>query len=159
MSVNNKLDDIDRNILAILQENGRITNAELASRIGISPPSMLERVKKLEKKGVIRRYVALVDPSMVDKGTMALVSVSLDRHRVKSIDQFTRAIEKLPEVMECYHVTGEEDYILKVVVKDIQEYENLILTKLTKLPALSKLKTSFILSTVKYQTSYPIEEL
>jgi Lrp/AsnC family leucine-responsive transcriptional regulator len=158
MSINNKLDDIDRKILEILQENGRITNAELAGRIGISPPPMLERVKKLEKRGIIKKYVALLDPDTIGKGTMALVSVSLDRHRIKSIDQFTRAVEKIPEVMECYHITGEEDYLLKVAVKDIHQYENFILKKLTKLPALRKLKTSFILSTVKYETKFPVNE-
>lgn len=157
MSINNKIDDIDRKILEILQENGRITNAELASRVGISPPPMLERVKKLEKKGIIQKYVALLDPDTIGKGTMALVSVSLDRHRIKSIDLFTKAIEKIPEVMECYHVTGDDDYILKVAVKDIHEYENFILKKLTKLPAISKLKTSFILSTVKYETKFPVD--
>ena len=157
MQSNNKLDDIDRKILDILQENGRITNIELASRVGISPPPMLERVKKLEKRGIIRKYVALIDPDAVEKGTMALVSVSLDRHLIKSIGQFTRAIEKLPEVMECYHITGEEDYILKVTIKDIREYEDFILKKLTKIPAVDKIKTSFVLSTVKYETKFPVE--
>ena len=157
MTTNSQLDDTDKQILNILQENGRITNAELASRVGISPPPMLERVKKLEKRGFIKKYVALVDPDAVGKGTMALVSVSLDRHRIKSIDQFMRAIERLPEVMECYHITGEEDYLLKVAIKDIHEYENFVLQKLTKIPALSKIKTSFILSTVKYETNFLIE--
>jgi Lrp/AsnC family leucine-responsive transcriptional regulator len=157
MQSNNKLDDIDRKILNILQENGRITNTELASRVGISPPPMLERVKKLEKKGIIKKYVALVDPDAIGKGTMALVSVSLDRHLIKSIDQFTRAMQKLPEVMECYHITGEEDYILKVAIKDIREYEDFILKKLTKIPAIDKIKTSFVLSTVKYETKFPVE--
>ena len=157
MNTENKLDDIDKKILSILQENGRITNAELASRVGMSPPPMLERVRKLEKKGIIQKYVALINPDAVGKGTMALVSVSLDRHRIRSIDQFTQAIDTLPEVMECYHITGEDDYLLKVAVKDINEYEDFILKKLTKLPALSTIKTSFILSTVKYETKFPIE--
>ena len=157
MNVNNKLDDIDKKILNILQENGRITNAELASRVGMSPPPMLERVKKLEKKGIIKKYVTLLDPESIGKGTMALVSVSLDRHLIKSIDQFTRAIEKLPEVMECYHITGEEDYILKVAIKDIRKYEDFVLKKLTKIQAINKIKTSFVLSTVKYETKYLVE--
>lgn len=157
MNTENKLDDIDKKILSILQENGRITNAELASRVGMSPPPMLERVRKLEKKGIIQKYVALINPDAVGKGTMALVSVSLDRHRIRSIDQFTQAIDTLPEVMECYHITGEDDYLLKVAVKDINEYEDFILKKLTKLPALSTIKTSFILSTVKYETKFPVE--
>lgn len=157
MNVNTKLDEVDKKILNILQENGRITNTELASRVGISPPPVLERVKKLEKKGFIKKYVALLDADSIGKGTMALVSVSLDRHLIKSIDQFTRAIEKLPEVMECYHITGEEDYLLKVAIKDIHEYENFVLKKLTKIPAIDKIKTSFVLSTVKHETKFPVE--
>ena len=157
MNVDNKLDDIDKKILNILQENGRITNAELAGRVGMSPPPMLERVKKLEKKGIIKKYVTLLDPESIGKGTMALVSGSLDRHHIKSIDQFTRAIEKLPEVMECYHITGEEDYILKVAINDIREYEDFVLKKLTKIQAINKIKTSFVLSTVKNETKYLVE--
>jgi Lrp/AsnC family transcriptional regulator, leucine-responsive regulatory protein len=157
MNANNKLDHIDNKILDILQKNGRITNAELAKRIGMSPPPMLERVRKLEKKGIIRKYVALIDPDAVGKGTIAFVAVSLDRHLIKSIGQFTRSIERLPEVMECYHITGEDDYLLKVAVRDIHEYEDFILKKLTKFPALSKIKTSFVLSTIKHETKLPVE--
>ncbi|MCB0291543.1 MAG: Lrp/AsnC family transcriptional regulator [Calditrichaeota bacterium] len=154
-----KLDDIDINILNILQSNGRITNSQLAADIGISPPASLERVKRLENAGVIRRYVALVDPAHIDKGVFALVLVSLAIHQLQSIDQFTAEIKKLPEVLECYHITGEEDFLLKIAVKDIAGYEDFILTKLTRIPGVRQMKTSFVLSTVKYDTRIPVDSL
>ncbi len=152
-----KIDLIDKQILAILQQDARITNVQLAKKIGISPPAMLERVKRLEKNGIIKRYVAILDPSKVSKGVFALVSVSLSAHQLASIDQFTKQIKKLDEVLECYHVAGEEDFILKIAVSSIQDYENFILSKLTKINGVSKVNTKFVLSTVKYNTKIKIE--
>lgn len=152
-----KIDSIDKQILSILQQDAQITNVELARKIGISPPAMLERVKRLEKNGIIKRYVAIVDPSKISKGIFALVSVSLSAHQLSSIDQFTRQIKKLDEVLECYHVAGEEDFILKIAVSSIEEYEKFILSKLTKINGVSKVNTKFVLSTVKYNTKIKIE--
>lgn len=152
-----KIDSIDKQILTILQQDAQITNVELAGKIGISPPAMLERVKRLEKNGIIKRYVAIVDPMKVSKGIFALVSVSLSAHQLSSIDQFTRQIKKLDEVLECYHVAGEEDFILKIAVSSIEEYEKFILSKLTKINGVSKVNTKFVLSTVKYNTKIKIE--
>lgn len=152
-----KLDETDKKILNILQEDARITNVQLASRVGISPPAMLERVKRLESNNIIRRYVALLNPEEIGKNTFALVSVSLAVHQLPSIDSFTKQIKKLDEVLECYHVTGQDDFMLKVAVKNIHEYENFILNKLTKIKGVSKLNTSFILSTVKYNTKIQID--
>ncbi|WP_337866419.1 Lrp/AsnC family transcriptional regulator [Ignavibacterium sp.] len=152
-----KIDSIDKQILTILQQDAQITNVELAGKIGISPPAMLERVKRLEKNGIIKRYVAIVDPTKVSKGIFAIVSVSLSAHQLSSIDQFTRQIKKLDEVLECYHVAGEEDFILKIAVSSIEEYEKFILSKLTKINGVSKVNTKFVLSTVKYNTKIKIE--
>lgn len=152
-----KIDSIDKQILSILQHNAQITNVELARKIGISPPAMLERVKRLEKNGIIKRYVAIVDPSKISKGIFVLVSVSLSAHQLSSIDQFTRQIKKLDEVLECYHVAGEEDFILKIAVSSIEEYEKFILSKLTKINGVSKVNTKFVLSTIKYNTKIKIE--
>lgn len=153
-----KLDAIDRKILSILQENGRITNAELAGRVGISPPATLERVRRLERNGIIRRYVALVDPQKLGHGVMALVAVTLAVHQLSSVDDFMQRIRELPEVLECYHITGEEDFLLKVYASDIEAYEGFVLQKLSRIPGINKIKTSFVLSTVKYQTAYRIPE-
>ncbi len=152
-----KLDDIDKKILDILQDNGRITNADLASKIGLSPPPMLERVKKLERNGVIRKYVALVDPHKVDKSIIVFVSITLARHRIKSIDQVREEFRNCPEILECYSITGEEDYLLKVAVKDMADYENFMLHRLAKIPAISRIKSFVVLSTVKYNTKIPIK--
>ena len=146
------LDETDKKILNILQEDARITNVQLASNIGISPPAMLERVKRLEKNGIIKKYAALVDPQKVGKDTFAFVAVSLSHHQISSIDLFIKAINNLDEVLECHHVTGENDFLLKIAVNNIQEYEKFILEKFTGIIGVNKINTSFILSTFKYKT-------
>ncbi len=153
------LDKTDRKILNILQANGRITNAQLAADIGISPPGMLDRVKRLENAGIIQKYVALLDPEKVEHGTLAMVTVSLAIHRLQSIDRFTEEINKLDEVLECYHITGADDFLLKVAVGNIQEYEHFVLHKLTRIQGVNKINTSFILSTVKYDTQFHLKEI
>jgi Lrp/AsnC family leucine-responsive transcriptional regulator len=151
-----KFDDIDLKILDILQSNSNITNAQLAAEIGTSASGMLDRVKRLEKAGIIKKYVALVDPEKAGRGVLALVSVSLTAHKMNAFDVFTQRINKIEEVLECYHTAGEEDFVLKVAVKDIQEYENFILKKLTRIEGVNRVKTNFILSTVKYDTKIKI---
>jgi Lrp/AsnC family transcriptional regulator, leucine-responsive regulatory protein len=153
-----KLDSTDKKILNILQNNGRITNSQLASEIGISPPGMLDRVKRLENAGYIEKYVALVNPEKVGRGTMAIVLVSLAIHQIPSLDRFTEEINQLDEVLECFHVSGEDDFMLKVAVENIQEYEDFVVNKLTRIQGINKINTSFILSTVKYNTKFHIEE-
>ena len=153
-----KLDSIDRKILTILQQNARITNKELASQLGLSPPPTLERVKKLEQGGYITGYAARLDPKKIELGMIMMVSVSLHHHSKDAIDEFYRAVESLDEVLECYHVTGEDDFMLKVVSKDIMEYEQFVREKLTKLNSLGKIKSSVVLSTLKNSFSYPIRD-
>jgi Lrp/AsnC family leucine-responsive transcriptional regulator len=152
-----KLDQIDKKILDILQDDSRITNVQLSMQVGISPPAMLERVKRLESNGVIRKYVALVDASKIGRGTLALVSVSLAAHQLNSIDGFTKSINKMEQVLECYHVAGEEDFILKVAVENIQQYEKFLLEKLAKIKGVNRVNTMFILSTVKFNTKIHID--
>lgn len=152
-----KLNVTDRKILEILQTDARITNVELASKVGISPPAMLERVKRLENSGVIEKYVALVNPQKVGRETFAMVSVSLVQHQLPTINLFEKEINKLEEVLECFHVTGKEDFLLKVVVKNIPDYEKFILEKLTKIKGVSRVNTTFILSAFKRSTKIPID--
>jgi len=151
-----KLNVTDRKILELLQTDARITTVELASKVGISPPAMLERVKRLENSGVIEKYVALVNPQKVGRETFAMISVSLVQHQLPTINQFVKEINKLEEVLECFHVTGKEDFLLKVVVKNIPDYEKFILEKLTKIKGVSRVNTTFILSTFKQSTKIPI---
>lgn len=153
-----QLDKTDRKILMILQKNARITNKDLANQLGLSPPPTLERVKKLEKNGYITDYTAQVDPRKIGLGTIMMVAVTLHHHTKSVIDEFYQAIANLDEVMECYHVTGEDDFLLKVVCKDISEYEKFVREKLARLNSLGKIKSSVVLSTLKQSKVYPIAE-
>ncbi len=151
-------DETDKKILSILQTNCNITNAQLAQEAGISPSSMIERVKRLENTGIITKYVALVDPEKVGIGTLALVSISLAVHQLDSVDNLTKVLNEMDEVLDCYHIAGEEDFLLKVAVKDIRKYQDFVLNKLSKIPAINRIKTSFVLSTVKHETRFPISQ-
>lgn len=151
-----KLDDADRLILDILQSHGRITNSKLAEQLGMSPSPMLERVRKLEKSGIIERYVALLAPEKVGK-TFAFVSVSLAVHQLGALDHFKQAIHDLPEVLECHHITGEDDFILKVAVSGIDDYRDFVVNKLTPISGINKIRTSFVLDTVKYTTKIDVK--
>lgn len=150
------LDDYDRKILELLQEDSGRTNVALAEAIGLAPATTLERVRKLERNGVIRRYVALVDAGKVSLGVMALVDVQLGSHESRGVDGFREAVAALPEVLECYHLSGETDYLLKVVAPSIEAYEAFLLEQLTKVPNIGRVHTSFVLSTVKHETKMPI---
>jgi len=153
-----KLDQTDLRILKILQKNGRMTNAELARRIGISPPPALDRVRKLEKNKVIKKYVALVEPGAVGIETFTFVEVRLLRHGNKAVVEFLEAVMKIKEVMECHHVTGDADFLLKIAARNIPAYEALVLHKLTELPNIQQLKTMVVLSTPKNETALNIEK-
>ncbi len=150
------MDDTDRKILAILQEEGRLPNARIAERVGLSPPTVLERIRKLEEKGVIVGYTALVDAGHVGLNAVVFVAISLALHRAESIEEFRERILGLPEVLECHHVTGEDDFLLKVVVPDIANYEDFLLHKLTRVEGVSKIKSSFVLSTLKRDARLPL---
>jgi len=150
------IDKIDKKILETLQENGRITNSDLAKIINISPPPTAERVKKLEKNGYIKKYVALIDPVKVGITCFTYVEVTLVRHGKDAIERFMGSIVKLDEVLECHHITGGADFLLKIATKDIPTYEQFIIHKLTALPDVQHLKTLVVLSTLKHETKIPI---
>ncbi len=153
-----KIDDIDRQILEILQAEGRLPNARIAERVGLSPPSVLERIRKLEEREIILGYAAQVDGTRLGLKTAVFVSVSLTFHRRESIEEFRQVILDIPEVLECYHLTGESDFLLKIVVPDIENYEDFLLHKLTCIDTVSKVKSSFVLSTLKRNTRLPLPE-
>ncbi len=152
------IDEVNRQILNILQDEGAITNAELANKVGMAPPTVLERVKKLERQGIIRKYVALVDEAKIGRGIIAFVSISVADHSTLGIKNFHREILRLPEVLECYHIAGEKDYLIKVIAKDIPDYETFAIEKLAALPNIGKISTMFVLSTVKRETKIQIDE-
>ncbi|MEA2553866.1 MAG: hypothetical protein QOJ65_2042 [Fimbriimonadaceae bacterium] len=150
------LDEKDAQILSILQADGRITNAELAKRVSLSPPSALQRVRALEKAGLIRGYVALLDPDRLGLRLTALVMVRLSLHQERPIEQFRKSVNEIPEIMECYHVSGEFDFLLKVVVKDIRAYEQLVREKITKIKGLQQINTAFVMGIPKQTTLLPL---
>ncbi len=153
------IDNIDKKILETLQEDGRIRNSDLAKIISISPPPTSERVKKLENNGYIKKYVALVDPTKVGITCFTYVEVTLIRHGKDAVERFMNSIVKIEEVLECYHITGDADFLLKVATKDIPTYEQFIIHTLTALPDVQHLKTLVVLSTLKQETKIPIGEI
>jgi len=144
-----KLDSIDKKILAILQANSNITNAQLAQEIGLSPAPTLEQ-------GVIKSYHAVVDMASVGLGVSTFVMVSLKGHNKENIEKFTKAISKIPEVVECHHVTGQADFILKIVAPDIPAYQNLMLEKVTNIEVVDNMQSTVILSTFKDSRVIPL---
>ena len=153
---NNTLHPVDRQILMVLQERGRIPNVQLAAEVGLSPSAVLERVRKLEERGIIERYVALVDNRKIGLGTIAFVAVSLNLHRKDSIENFKSFIAECSEILECYHIAGTEDYLLKVYSRDIDDYEHFLIDKLTNVKGIDRVRTMFVLSTLKRETAVPL---
>jgi len=150
-------DKIDLQILRLLQENGRITNLQLSSNIGLSPAPTLERVRKLENSGYLKSYHALVDEELLGLGIKSFIQISLDFHTHNAIPEFVASIKKIKEVTECHHVTGQCDFILKVYVKDIKAYETLIMEKISKIPYVKTFHTMMIMSTSKKEPIVPLE--
>lgn len=153
-----KLDATDRKILYILQGNAKITNAQLSKEIGLSPAPTLERVKKLETLGLIRSYHAMLDNSKVGLGVTTFIQVNLQSHKKSVLDVFVRKIGEIENVVECHHITGACDFILKVIAPDIPSYQNLILEKISEIEEISNMQSMVILSTEKDSKIMPIPE-
>lgn len=150
------LDAIDRKILARLQQNARISNIELSDAVGLSPAPCLRRVRALEESGVIRKHVTLLDPGAVGLSVSVFVNVSLERQIEKALQRFESAVLTRPEVMECYLMTGDADYLLRVVCADLVAYERFLLDHLTQIPGVASIRSSFALKQVKYSTALPV---
>lgn len=152
-----QLDEKDKKLLLLLQENSKRTTKALASALNLSVTAVFERVKKLEKQKVIKQYVALVDKAKVNRDFIVLCHVKLVQHRKEYISYFEKEIVKFPEVMECFHVSGDYDYILKICVKDIQDYREFMVTKLTGLEHIASTQSSFTIKEVKGSTAVFVE--
>ena len=150
------LDAIDRKILDLLQENARLPNVQLAELVGLSPSPCLRRVRELEERGVIRRYVTLLDPAPVGLPVSVFINVTLERQVEQALERFEAAILQRPEVMECYLMTGDADYLLRVVTADLAAYERFLIDHLTRVPGVASIKSSFSLKQVKYRTALPL---
>lgn len=152
------LDATDWRILDRLQDDARLTNVELAKAVHLSPSPCLARVRALEEDGLISRYVTLLDPVKVGLTVSVFISVSLEKQVESALEIFERAIRDRPEVMECYLMTGDADYLLRVVVPDVPALERFILDFLTKVPGVGNIRSSFALKQVKYKTALPLPQ-
>jgi len=152
----NDLDAIDRKILAILQQDGRTTMQQLADQVGLSLSPCHRRVKLLEAQGVISRYAAMVDQKAIGLHVSVFISIKLVRQKEEDLARFAKAISKWDEVLECYLMTGNRDYLLRVVAADLAAYEKFLKTKLTRLDGIASIESSFALSQVKYSIALPV---
>ena len=150
------IDSIDWKILAELQENARIANVALAEKVNLSPSPCLARVKRLEREGFIRHYVTILNSATIGLGVNVFVQVRLERQVESSLIAFERAVKARPEVMECYLMTGTSDYLLRVAVSDLQEFQKFVTEVVAKLPGVGNIQSSFALKQVKYKTSLPL---
>ena len=151
-----KLDAIDRKILSILQKDSRVTMQDLAERVGLSVSPCHRRVKLLEENGIITRYSAMVDQKSLGLHVSVFISIKLERQKEEDLDRFAKAISGWSEVLECYLMTGNRDYLLRVVASDLASYETFLKTKLTRLNGIASIESSFALSQVKYSISLPV---
>ena len=151
-----QIDAIDLKILDVLQRNARVSNAELAQSVGLSPSPCLRRIRNLEKAGVISKYAAILDQTVVELSISVFVQVTLERQVEAALETFERLIRERAEVLECYLMTGDADYLLRIVVPDVAAYEQFLKDHLTRIPGVSSIKSSFALNRVKYETALPI---
>ncbi|MFN2224194.1 MAG: Lrp/AsnC family transcriptional regulator [Candidatus Promineifilaceae bacterium] len=149
-------DELDLAILRELQADGRISNVELAQRINLSPPATHTRLKRLQEQGTIRQYVALVDQEQLGYDMTCFVNIGLSLHQVEELESFRAIINEMPQVLECYHVTGEFDYLLKVVVRNRKDLQRFVVQELTPIHGVARIYTSLVLSEVKSTTALPI---
>ncbi len=149
----NKLDKTDRQLLKLLQDDSKRTNKELSNHLGLSVTAVYERIKRLEKENVITKYVALIDRNKLEKAFMVFCHIKLIQHSKEFLTKFEYQVTKLDEVLECYHVSGDYDYILKVLVEDMTAYREFMITKLTALQHIGSTQSTFMIGEVKSTTA------
>ena len=150
------IDNIDRQILEQLQIDSSITIKELAEMLCLTPTPIHERIKRLERDGIIRKYVALLDQKKVEKNLIVFISISIKNHSRSYLEKFVAEVGDFPEVTECYHIAGNFDYLLKAQLKDMEAYQQFILSKLSVINNIDQVQSSFVLSKNKYSTALPV---
>ncbi|MEZ5851952.1 MAG: Lrp/AsnC family transcriptional regulator [Hyphomicrobiaceae bacterium] len=155
-TANISLDSIDRKLLAALQENGRLTATELADRVGLTTSPCLRRLRLLEDAGIIRGYTALLDQKRLGLPVSVFVSIKLERQQEDALQRFEAAIRRCPEVLECYLMTGPRDYLLRVVARDLMDYERFVKDTLTRIDGIANIESSFALGQVKHSHALPL---
>ncbi|MBR9866116.1 MAG: Lrp/AsnC family transcriptional regulator [Oceanospirillales bacterium] len=152
-----KLDRYDRHILAALQDDGRISNQQLADKVGLSSAACWRRVKTLDEKGILKKYTALVNPEALGYDLCVLIMVTLIRHRQDHATEFQQAVQGYPEVLQCFAVTGDADYVLRVIIQSMAAYDRFLNDKIFSLPGVSQVKSNFALREIKNETAIPID--
>ena len=153
-----RLDNKDRLLLEHLQDDARMTNTELARRVDLSAPGLQKRVRKLEDAGVIEQYVTLLNRQALGYDMLCFVQVTLQRHEPEAIRNFRKVVLTMPEVMECFHITGEYDYLLKVIIRNREHLETFLVDSLTPVPGMDKIRTSLVLREIKKTSRIPLNE-
>jgi Lrp/AsnC family leucine-responsive transcriptional regulator len=153
----NILDRYDRVLLKTLQENGRASNVELSDEASLSPPQCYRRVRRLEADGIIRGYAAQVAPSAIGLGVVAFVNLTLDREQFKQVRQVEQAIRQFPEILECYAISGDFDYLLKVVAVDLKSFSNFLTDRLMQVPGVSGVRSMVCLEEIKPPSALPLD--
>jgi len=151
-----EVDPVDLRILRELQQDAKLTNLELAARVHLSPSPCLARVRQLERRGLISRYVTLLDAASLGLGVSVFIQIRLEKQVERALDDFQAAMQRYPEVMECYLMSGDSDYMIRVVVGDVPTLERFIVDQLSKIPGVANIRSSFALKQVKYNTALPI---
>lgn len=151
------LDEVDKALLRALQNDGRLSNVELARRINLSPPATHARLRRLEKDGYLRQYTAIVDREKAGYDLLCFIHISLQMHQVEQVEKFRKMVRQMPEVLECHHITGEYDYLLKVVLRNRKDLERFVVDRLTPVPGVARIHTSLVFTEVKAITALPLE--
>jgi DNA-binding Lrp family transcriptional regulator len=150
------IDETDCRILELLQKDGRISNQDLADRVGLSPSPCLRRTRLLESGGVVQKYVALLNPGAVGRGLQAIVQVRLDHQTSTAVDRFEKEILKCPQVLECDLIAGDWDYVLRIAVRDLAEFREFCVSSLAKIGGVANVKSNISMKQVKYSTAFPL---
>jgi DNA-binding Lrp family transcriptional regulator len=156
-SQNTMLDHVDKSALRALQNDGRLSNVELARKINLSPPATHARLRRLEKDGYIRQYTVIVDREKAGYDLLCFIHVSLQMHQLVQVEKFRKLVRQMPEVLECHHITGEYDYLLKVVLRNRKDLERFVVDRLTPIPGVARIHTSLVFTEVKSTMALPLE--
>lgn len=144
-----KLDDIDKKLIDLLQKDGKMTTQALATKVNLSKTAVFERIRKLEKEKIIKHYSANIDAKLVGKPFLSFCMIQLEKHTQEKLMEFEANIKKIPEILECFHVSGTYDYLLKIRLKDVEAYREFMVNKLTHIPHISNTQTAFCISEIK----------
>lgn len=151
------LDKIDKQLLNLLQDNAKITHKEIADKLYLTRTPIFDRIKKLERRGVIQSYITLLNPKKVNRGLGVLCFISLKEHGLEAVNDFQKAVESNTKVMECFHVAGNFDFLLKVMVKDMEEYQYFVLNELSSIENITHVQSSFVLGELKKESKFVLK--